>query len=355
MNPKDTASPYWPRIHWISTGGTIAGCSNPKQKTAEAWGYQSAQLTANDLLENIPDVQCMANWSFEQPYSIGSQHLTPTHMVQLRQSLLDALKDPSVEAVLVTHGTDTLEDMLFFMYLTLPAERLNKPVVFTASMLPSDHPQADGPTNLRAAIQWALDCIKLQKEQGPIPPNALLGLVTQGCYTFAPWVRKRSTTGFGAFSSPHALPLPLAQVVLADLALPEHCPNLGQFSGFDPHAFVQAVVPVVYCTPNTSGLQQLENLHLLAEKGLRSLPTAIVIAAPGHGNIPDAYVPVLKKSLNAGMRVVRSSRVAEGGVQTGGEFNVLDSFKSSGLFSEAGGLSLAQSVVLLALQTKNPA
>lgn len=354
-DPRNTLHPP-PHIHWIATGGTIAGCSTSMpNEQHQAWAYQSAQLSADDLLAQVPDVQQMAHWSLEQPYSIGSQNLTPVHMVQLRHRILCALDDHKIDAVLVTHGTDTLEDMLFFLYLTLPAERLSKPLVFTASMLPADHPQADGPHNLHSATQWALACIDFQKIHGSIPQQALLGAVLQGAYTFAPWVKKQSTAGLDAFASPKAIRLPLQHPEALQVPLPEHCPPLGHCSLFDPDHFLLSEVPVVYCTPNPAGLQQLKNLCLLADQGLGALPTAIVIAAPGHGNIPDAYVPTLLQLLAAGVRLVRGSRISEGGVEAGGEFNALNAFKSTGLFLEAGALSLPQLQVWQALETKNPA
>jgi L-asparaginase/Glu-tRNA(Gln) amidotransferase subunit D len=354
-DPRNRLNPP-PHIHWIATGGTIAGCSTSMpSEQHQAWAYQSAQLSAHDLLAHVPEVHRMAHWSLEQPYSIGSQNLTPSHMVQLRHRILCALDNPQIHAILVTHGTDTLEDMLFFLYLTLPAERLSKPVVFTASMLPSDHPQADGPNNLKSATEWALACIDIQNQNETIPQQALLGAVLHGAYTFAPWVKKQSTVGLEAFASPESIGLPIHRQDALKIPLPAHCPPLGHYAQFDPDHFLLSEVSVVYCTPNPAGLQQLKNLCLLADQGLCALPTAIVLAALGHGNIPDSYVPTLLQLLKSGVRLVRGSRITEGGVQEGGEFNTLDAFKSSGLFLEAGALSLPQLLVWQALQTKNPA
>ena len=85
---------------------------------------------------------------------------------------------------------------------------------------------------------------------------------------------------------------------------------------------------------------------------LNRKPASVVVAAPGHGNIPATCVPVLRRLLLNGVSVVRASRVAEGGVEQGGEFNALNDFQESvvpagaaGVYSESGSLSLSKCVV----------
>lgn len=334
-----------PRVAFVSTGGTIAGTLT---QGGETWAYQSAQRSGESLLLGIPDLLRRAQWHFEQPYSIGSQNLDLAHMLQLRTALLRLLRSPDIDGIIVTHGTDTMEDMLYFLHLTLPVPSLTKPLLFTGAMLPSDHPDADGPGNISEALAFALHSILDTTSQGFDMP---FGLIMQGLFTPAPCVEKQSTAGLDAFDGPYS--------VLADqqwysnwqaLNPPEDLGVQGQFSGlFDfnttAHPLFEAMeVPVVFCTPGNGPLRQLNDL-------LNRKPASVVLAAPGHGNIPDNCVPVLRRLLLGGVSVVRASRVAEGGVEQGGEFDALDSFREdaeqerSALFSEAGSLSLPKCVM----------
>mgnify|MGYP006193777699 CR=1 FL=1 len=168
-----------PRLAFVSTGGTIAGTV---VEGADHWKYESAQRSGQSLLMGVPGLLRRAQWFFEQPYSIGSQNLELSHMLQLRALVLHLLHSPDVDGILLTHGTDTMEDMLYFLYLTLPASSLTKPVLFTGAMLPSDYPQADGPDNLNSSVDLlchTLSSNKLNNHKAEIP----FGLVMQGLYT----------------------------------------------------------------------------------------------------------------------------------------------------------------------------
>lgn len=328
-----------PRVALVATGGTIAGTLI---EGSETWAYESAQRSGESLVMNIPGLLRRAQWHFEQPYSIGSQNLELAHMLQLRAALIRLLQSPDIDGIVVTHGTDTMEDMLYFLYLTLPAEYLTKPLLFTGAMLPSDHEAADGPGNLIATLDFLIDTLD------QAPP---FGLLMQGLFTPAQCVAKQSTAGLDAFDGPHSV---LAnsdwQTSWEALSPPEDLGLQGQFSKlFDKRAshhplFEAMEVPVVFCIPGNGPLRQLGDL-------LNRKPASIVVAAPGHGNIPDACVPVLRRLLLNGVSVVRASRVADGGVEQGGEFDALDDFREgglqpreSGMFSESGSLSLAKTV-----------
>ncbi|HEY1058773.1 MAG TPA: asparaginase domain-containing protein [Limnobacter sp.] len=315
-----------PRLHLIATGGTIAGLSHAPAAQAAPWSYSAAQLSAEQLLQATPDLLTAAHWTVDQPYSIGSQDLTPQHLVVLREAVLKALRDPAVDSVIVTHGTDTAEDALYFLHLTIPLALRTKAILFVAAMLPSDHPDADGPSNLRQAFAWAST-----GDLGPSP----LGLAMQGRFIPAEKVTKWSTAGVAAFQPP------------TDGAFAERMdadgPCAGQYVDFDPDRFTQVEVPVVYCTPGPAPLHAVES-------AFKRHVQSVVVAAPGHGNIPETLVPVLRDCLLAGIDVVRASRVPHGGVEQGGEFNSLDNFRvprsGCGVFREAGALSLNKLVVL---------
>lgn len=336
-----------PRVAFVATGGTIAGTLI---ESSETWGYESAQRSGESLVMGIPGMLGRAQWHFEQPYSIGSQNLELGHMLQLRSVLLRLLESPEIDGIIVTHGTDTMEDMLFFLHLTVPSTALPKPVLFTGAMLPSDHEEADGPGNISGALDFLQDCLNVGSLNSPVAP-APFGLYMQGLFTPAHCVEKQSTAGLDAFDGPYS--------VLADrqwlpnlnaLEMPVDLGVQGQFANlFDAtttrHPLFEAMeVPVVYCTPGNAPLRQLTDL-------LNRKPASVVVAAPGHGNIPDACVPVLRRLLLNGVSVVRASRVIAGGVGRGGEFDALDAFRQApvqggnAVFSEAGDLSLSKCVM----------
>lgn len=333
---------HLPRVALVATGGTIAGKLNQQAAT---WKYQSAVETGESLVINIPGLLHLAKWQFEQPYSIGSQDLELHHMLHLRSVLLRLLRSDQVDGIIVTHGTDTMEDMLYFLHLCLPAELLVKPLLFTGAMLPSDHAQADGPTNLQATLEFL--SINLLKPNSKQP----FGLMMQGLYTPAGRVEKQSTAGLDAFDGPCSVAANAQWLEhLQAFNLPPLKGSAGEFASlFSENAlqhplFEAMEVPVVYCAPGNGALHQLNDL-------LGRKPAAVVMAAPGHGNIPQACVPALRRLLASGVSVVRASRVPEGGVVQGGEFDALDEFRmgrigpSDGQFSEAGDLSLGKCVL----------
>ncbi|WP_334120828.1 asparaginase domain-containing protein [Limnobacter sp.] len=337
-----------PRVAFVATGGTIAGTMTEDSKTS--WAYSSAQRSGESLVMGIPGLLRRAQWHFEQPYSIGSQNLELGHMLQLRAVLLRLLESPEIDSIIVTHGTDTMEDMLYFLHLTVPSHALGKPVLFTGSMLPSDHEQADGPGNISGAFEFLIQCLSTNADvsgHSAMP----FGLCMQGLFTPAHRVEKQSTAGLDAFDGPYSV-LANTQWLLSRNALEmsEDSGVQGQFASlFDPtatrHPLFEAMeVPVVFCTPGNGPLRQLTDL-------LNRKPASVVVAAPGHGNIPEACVPVLRRLLLNGVSVVRASRVIAGGVEQGGEFDALDAFRQApvqggnAVFSEAGGLNLSKCVM----------
>lgn len=334
-----------PRVAFVATGGTIAGMLKDVSEGVDTWAYDSAQRSGESLVMAIPGLLRQAQWHFEQPYSIGSQNLELGHMLQLRAVLVRLLESPEVDGIIVTHGTDTMEDTLYFLHLTLPKRCLNKPLLFTGAMLPSDHEQADGPANIRQALGFLTQCLEIKQNVMPF------GLVMQGLFTPAECVEKQSTAGQDAFDGPYSVPADADwHSNWTALNSPEDLGLQGQYSAlFDPHTnrhalFEAMEVPIVFCTPGNAALRQLNDL-------LNRKPAAVVVAAPGHGNISDACVPVLRRLLLNGVGVVRASRVGAGGVEQGGEFDALDNFREginkpgSGIFSEAGSLSLTKCVM----------
>ena len=129
----------------LGTGGTIAGTgSDPDQ----AWRYDAAQLSVDQLVSAMPELGAF-HLRCEQVAQIDSKDMNWRVWQALGEALQSHLAQDDVAGVVITHGTDTLEETAYFLHRTLPA---GKPIVLTGAMRPADHPQADGPANLLAAM-----------------------------------------------------------------------------------------------------------------------------------------------------------------------------------------------------------
>ena len=135
-----------PRVRVISTGGTIAAKTKSVTRTT---GYQDIGLSADDLLQSVPGAEEYAAITTENIYSIPSSAMTGAHLLTLAKRINALLQGGEADGVVVTHGTDTLEETAFFLHLTVKSE---KPVVVVGSMLPATVLSADGPLNLYNAI-----------------------------------------------------------------------------------------------------------------------------------------------------------------------------------------------------------
>ena len=140
----------------IGMGGTIAGLAkDPKNPSA----YRAGQVPLETLIPaaragtGVTQVEIRT----EQLANIDSRDLSEALLTQLGLAVRAALDNPDVLGVLVAHGTDTIEETGLFLDAVCrkQAERLGKRVILTGAMLPSNHPQADGPLNLQASLYWA--------------------------------------------------------------------------------------------------------------------------------------------------------------------------------------------------------
>ena len=141
----------------IATGGTIAG-SGDVGKSAD---YAAGHFQVSDILESVPAIRSLASISTVQMCNVDSNDMNNERWIQLRNLIHTCAKDPNVDGIVVTHGTDTLEETAFFLNLTLHTEI---PVVLTGSMRPATATSADGPMNLYQAV--ALACSDQAKGAG---------------------------------------------------------------------------------------------------------------------------------------------------------------------------------------------
>lgn len=144
-----TAATELPVVWIFSTGGTIAGRGTSSTNLAE---YQSGAVPGSELVAAVPEIAKLAAVKVEQVANVNSSDITITHWLTLARRINEVFADPKVAGVVVTHGTNTIEETAYFLNLTVKDER---PVVLVGSMRPATAISADGPLNLLNAVRTA--------------------------------------------------------------------------------------------------------------------------------------------------------------------------------------------------------
>lgn len=129
----------------VATGGTIAG-SGAIGKTID---YQAGKINIKEVIDSIPMINRIANLKALQLFNIDSNEMDEQHWLLLAKEINELAKQDDVDGIVVTHGTDTLDETAYFLNLTI---HTYKPVVLTGAMRPASATSADGPMNLYQAI-----------------------------------------------------------------------------------------------------------------------------------------------------------------------------------------------------------
>ena len=274
-----------PHIRILATGGTIAGIAGSAIKHE----YRAGEIGIDEYLEKAGGLGLGAELSGTQIANIDSANIGPAVWDALHAAAQDALAEDDCHGVIVTHGTDTLEETAFLLDQVLPA---HKPVVVVGAMRPADAVGYDGLRNFANAVRVASD-----------PQAAGRGvLVVMGDRVFAARdvykVRTRGTEAFRGF--------PRESVALVTPASLEWF-GAPWRNGTGAAFRWTADLPEVAIVYVHAGLDA-EALRRQVGPGTRG----VVIAGVGEGNMPDAVRGELAKLATEGVRVVRSSRADEG-------------------------------------------
>ena len=138
-----------PSVKILATGGTIAGTAASSTQTT---GYKAGDLGIQTLIEAVPAMKDYANVSGEQVVKISSNNMDTKTLLKLAKRVNELLADPKVDAIVITHGTDTLEETAYFLNLVTKSD---KPVILVGAMRPATAISADGPMNLLEAVRVA--------------------------------------------------------------------------------------------------------------------------------------------------------------------------------------------------------
>jgi len=295
------APPLWalPKIKVLATGGTIAGA----QATQADAGYKSGTFSVDDLIKAVPQLKNLAELSGEQVANIGSQTMNHAVWLKLAARVNEVLQSDDVDGVVITHGTDTMEETGYFLTLVVKSD---KPVVLVGSMRPATAISADGPINLYNAV--ALAGSPEAKGRGPL-------VVLNDTIHYAREAQKMHTTHMDTFDSPNrgiAGVLNTGKATFYSYITTRHTTK----SEFSLDGLTVANLPrveVVYSFANLGG----EIIDSLVQQGVKG----IVLAGVGDGNTTDAALAALEKAARKGVAVVRCSRTGSGIVDRNVEVN----------------------------------
>jgi L-asparaginase len=144
---REAAAQSRPAVHIIGTGGTIGSAG-------DYWHGRATRVPI-DSIARVPGLDRIATVSTEQLWNVGSSSIGPARWLELCQHVRDLFQSrPELAGIVITHGTDTMEETAYFLDLTTPGDR---PIVLTGAMRPSDMPGTDGPANLLNAVRVAVD------------------------------------------------------------------------------------------------------------------------------------------------------------------------------------------------------
>jgi L-asparaginase len=318
----------------LGTGGTIAGqASDPLDNVS----YTAAQVGVEQLLWAVPGFgsalagHCLGT---EQVAQIDSKDMTWAVWRALRQRTSHYLSQSDVAGVVITHGTDTLEETAYFLHCALsPALLQTKPVVLTCAMRPASAVTPDGPQNLLDAAAVALTAAA----RG-------VSVVCAGKVHGAPDVQKIHTYQLDAFDSGDAGPLGYVEEGALRLvrdwpAVPTDRSSFAIDEIADGEAWPRVEIVMNYAG---AGAAMVDALLAQAAAGSSGVPPlrGLVVAGTGNGSVHEALQAALLRASAAGVAVVRASRCPRGRVLP----------RRDDVFPDSRGLSALKARIALMLQ-----
>jgi L-asparaginase len=279
-----------PNIVILATGGTIAGAA----ATGTQSGYQSGAVTIDAMVAGVPGLKDVANIKGEQISNVGSQDMSFEIMRKLAKRINELASSPNVDGIVITHGTDTMEETAFFLNLTA---KTDKPIVLVGSMRPSTAVSADGPLNLYNAVAVAAD---------PKAAGRGVLVVMNDWIHGAHSLTKTSTTALQTFMSPVRGLVGVTAYGKNDFFTTPSWKHTTQ-TEFDIAGVTQLPrVDIIFASADMSP----DLIDCAVTNGAKG----IVIAGVGNGNMNKSSVTAAANAVKKGVVVVRSSRVPTGTV-----------------------------------------
>lgn len=271
-----------PRIAIFFTGGTISMSIDPTM------GGAAPALSGEEIVARVEGLQEVADFDIINFARLPGPHVTPSIMLDLARQVEARLHDETVSGVVITHGTDTLEETAYFLDLILQSD---KPVVFVGAMRNSSELSWDGPANLKAAVRAAADeqlrglGVVIAMSEKIIAANEVTKTHTESVDTF----QSRDFGPLGVIDKDRVILArrPTEREHIATNSVEERVDTIKIVSGGDGRFLDFAVA-----------------------EGARGL----VLEGFGRGNIPPAYLPAVERASKAGIPIVLTSRCPRGRV-----------------------------------------
>jgi L-asparaginase len=272
-------------IRVVATGGTIASLADPET------GAVRPAVGAEDLISSVPELERFGPIVVEEVAHVNGWNVTPDTMLVVSARVAAALEDPSVDGVVVTHGTDTIDETAFLCDVTVASE---KPVAFAAAMRSGGEIAADGPRNLLNAGVAA---------SAPEARGIGAVLVLNDEIHAARWARKLDSFRVSAFASPgHG---PLGFVDPDGVRLPRSAGP--RVLVWRPETLDRPVVLLQTYT----GMEE----HLIPAVLDATGAAGLVLEGTGLGNVPGAAERGVREAIDRGLPVVVASRTLTGGTR----------------------------------------
>jgi glutamin-(asparagin-)ase len=277
-----------PNVVILATGGTIAGAGASAVNSAT---YAAAKVGVEKLIAGLPELSKVANVRGEQVFQVASESLTNDNLLTLAKRVSALSKQPDVDGIVITHGTDTLEETAYFLTLTVHTA---KPIVVVGSMRPGTALSADGALNL-------YDAVNVAGSKDAMGKGVLVTMndnIDSGRD-----VSKNVNIKTNAFSSQWGA---LGMIVEGKnywfrAPVKRHTMN----SEFDIDSI--NALPPVEIAMGYEGVSSVA-IDAIAKSGVK----ALVHGGTGNGSVADRIVPNLQKARADGVIVIRSSRVPDG-------------------------------------------
>ncbi|MCY7688457.1 type II asparaginase [Bacillus altitudinis] len=285
----ETGNKSLSNIKVLATGGTIAGSSDSNTDTT---GYKSGALGIDKVIASVPQLKDIANVTGEQVANVGSENVDNALLLKLAKRVNQLLNDDQVDGIVVTHGTDTLEETAYFLHLVVKS---NKPVVVVGSMRPASAISADGPLNLYHAVKIA--STKEAKGKGVM-------VTLNDRIASARFITKTNTTTTDSFKS-------LEQGYIGEVA--------GEVVSFYNEPTRKHTADSEFDISKLKELPQVDILYgyqndqkYVYDAAVKAGAKGIVVAAAGNGTMSTEAINGATDAVKKDVVIVRSSRAGNG-------------------------------------------
>lgn len=287
-----------PHVVILATGGTIAGTGATSTTTV---GYTAAKLGVDQMIASVPELAKVADVRGEQVAQIASESMTNEVWLKLAKRVNEVLAQKDVDGVVITHGTDTIEETAYFLNLVVKSK---KPVVVVGAMRPATAISADGPINLYNAVLLA-------GSKDAMGKGVMVALNDQ--INAAREVTKTNTSTADTFKSPEMGVLGYMQ---------DNKPHFYRMSTRKNTADTEFDISKLNSLPRVDIVYGYANMDRVAmDADIAAGAQGIVQAGVGDGSVAAQMMPAFRDARKKGVIVVRSSRVGNGIVARNGEAN----------------------------------